>query len=149
MTLKGDAKFKRKPPCGFKNGIRNLFDFHTSSRWSKNLHFDSMLFSKAYKDLDENIQKSYISWQWRVMQTLKKNWVFGFKNDMKNFLNFHSTTRKYKTFTLMGYFCPKYMRFELKKYRRVIFRDTEQWSNIWINPNIVIPKMAWGIRNFH
>ena len=24
----------------------------------------------------------------------------------------------------MGYFCPKYMRFELKKYNGVIFHDT-------------------------
>ena len=49
-----------------------------------------------------------------------------FKYDMRNFVNFHSTTQKFQNFTLMGYFCPKYMRFELKKYGAVIFHDTEQ-----------------------
>ena len=61
MTLKGDVKFKRKLTCGLKNDIRNLFNFHASSQKSENLHFDWMLLSKAYEDLDENMQKSYVS----------------------------------------------------------------------------------------
>ena len=60
MTLKGDAKFKGKLACGLKNDIRNLVNFHSSSRKSENLHFDWILLSKAYKHLDENIQKSYV-----------------------------------------------------------------------------------------
>ena len=61
MTLKGDAKFKRKLTCGLKNDIKNLLNFQASSRKSQNLHFDRMLLSKAYKYLDEKIQKSYVS----------------------------------------------------------------------------------------
>ena len=61
MTLKGDAKFKGKLTCGLKNDIRNFVNFRESSRKSENLHFDRMLLSKAYKDLDEKIQKSYNS----------------------------------------------------------------------------------------
>ena len=36
MTLKGDAKFKGKLTCGFKNDIRKLVNFHASSRKSEN-----------------------------------------------------------------------------------------------------------------
>ena len=56
--------------------------------------------------------------------TMKSNVKFeekqtlGFKNDKRNLVNFHPIT--------MGCFCPKYMRFELQKYRGVIFHDTEQ-----------------------
>ena len=32
--------------------------------------------------------------------------------------------------TLMGFFWPKYIMFELKKYRRVMFDDTEDWWKI-------------------
>ena len=39
-----------------------------------------------------------------------------FKYD-KEFVNFHPTTQKSEKFTLMGYFCLKYMRFELKNDR--------------------------------
>ena len=61
MTLKGDAKFKGKLTCALKNGMRNLVNFHATSQKSENLHFDWFLLSKAYKDLDEKIQKSHVS----------------------------------------------------------------------------------------
>ena len=61
MTLKGNTKFKGKPTCGWKNDTRNLVNFRVSKQKSKNLHFDWILLPKAYKDLDEKIQKSYVS----------------------------------------------------------------------------------------
>ena len=68
-----------------------------------------------------------------------------FKYDIKDLVNFPPTTQKSKSFTSLDYFCSKYLRFELKKYRWVIFHHTEQWCKIWINPHIVVSKMAWGI----
>ena len=59
MALKDDAKFKGKLTFGLKYDIRNQVDFYASSRKSENLHFDGPLLSKAYKDLDEKVQKSY------------------------------------------------------------------------------------------
>ena len=56
----------------------------------------------------------------------KEKLICGFKYDMKNLMNFHPNTQKSKSFTSMGTFCPKYVRFELKKYREVIFHDIEQ-----------------------
>ena len=64
MTLKIDAKFKGLLTRGLKDDIRNLVK---SSRKSKNLRFDELFLSKAYKVLDENVQKSYASWHWGVM----------------------------------------------------------------------------------
>ena len=52
MTLKGDTKFKRKLTRGLKNDIRNLFNFHASTRKSENLHFDGLILSIAYEVLD-------------------------------------------------------------------------------------------------
>ena len=61
MTLKGDAKFKGKLTHSLKNYISNLVNFHPSFQNSENLHFDGIFLSKAYKDLDEKIQNSYLS----------------------------------------------------------------------------------------
>ena len=61
MTLKRDAESKGKLTLGLKNDIKNLVNFHTSSRKSENLHIDRLLLSKAYKDLDEKVEKSYVS----------------------------------------------------------------------------------------
>ena len=62
------------------------------------------------------------------------------KKDMRNLVNFHPITQKSKNFTLMDYFCPKCMRFELnmdsficpkhiifqlQKFRGVMCHDTE------------------------
>ena len=61
MTLKGEAKFKGKLTRGLEKDLRNSVNFHSSNRMSENLHFDWVLLSKAYKDLDEKEQKSYVS----------------------------------------------------------------------------------------
>ena len=46
-----------------------------------------------------------------------------FKND-KNLVNFDPSPQVSKIFTLIGPFHAKYIVFDLKKYRGVIFRDT-------------------------
>ena len=57
MTLKGVAKFKEKLASGLKHDTRNFINFHATIRESKNFHFDRILLSKAFKDLDEKLQK--------------------------------------------------------------------------------------------
>ena len=61
MTVKDEAKFKGKLTRGLKNHIKNLVNFHASSWKSDNLHFDWILLARAYKVLDEKVQKSYLS----------------------------------------------------------------------------------------
>ena len=94
MTLKGDTKFKGKLTCGLKNDIRNLVNFHASSRKSENLHFDGLLLSKAYKDLDEKVQKIYVSWQWKLKQTFYNKVTLGSKHNIRNLVNFNRSCRK-------------------------------------------------------
>ena len=48
-----------------------------------------------------------------------------FKND-KNLVNFDPSTRKSENCTFIGSCCAKYLMFDLKKYRGVIFHDTEE-----------------------
>ena len=53
---------------------RNFINFHASSRKSENLHFDGLVLSKAYKVLDEKVQKSYASWHWSVIERKANSW---------------------------------------------------------------------------
>ena len=94
MTLKGDAKFKGNLSCGLKNDIRNLVNFHVSSWKPENLHFDGFLLSKAYKVLDEKVQKNYLSWHLWVMQSLKKNGLLFAKMTITNLINFNTSSGK-------------------------------------------------------
>ena len=61
MTLKGDATFKEKLTGGLKNNISNLVKCNVSSHKSQNLNLDGLVLFKAYKVLDEKVQKSYVS----------------------------------------------------------------------------------------
>ena len=47
MELKTDADFKGKLTCAFKNDMKDLANFHQSTRKSQNLDFDRILLSKA------------------------------------------------------------------------------------------------------
>ena len=51
----------------------------------------------------------------------KEKLTCGFKYDMKDLVNFHPTTQKSVSFTSIGYFCPKYIRFDLKKNTEKLF----------------------------
>ena len=47
--------------------------FNCSGEISPNLFFNRLLLLKVYKISAKKVQRSYVSWCWRVMQNLKKN----------------------------------------------------------------------------
>ena len=47
MTLECDAKFEEKLTCGLENDMRNLADFHQSTRNSQNWDFYWILLYKV------------------------------------------------------------------------------------------------------
>ena len=52
----------------------------------------------------------------------KQKLTFGFRFDMRNFLNFHPTTQKSENFTSMSSISKyKYIRFEPKKNREELY----------------------------
>ena len=61
MTLMNDVKFEEKLFLGSENYMTNLVNFNASSGKSKNLHFDVLLLSIAYKVSAKKVQKSYLS----------------------------------------------------------------------------------------
>ena len=99
-------------------------------RKSKNWVFSWILLSKVENVWTWNLQGSYVSWEWRMTQNLKKNWLVNSKltwvigwilsRALKNFENLHFNEL----------FWPYYIMFELKKYRGVIFDCTEGWCKI-------------------
>ena len=106
--------WKKKLTLGSKNDMRNLEDFNGSSGKSENLHFDVLLSSIAYKDSTKKVQKSCLSLHWRVIQTLKKNSFFVWKMTWELWWILTWAVKNLKICTLMGYFCQKYVLFELK-----------------------------------
>ena len=103
MTPKIYAKFEEKLICCFKND-RNLANFDLSTRSLKNLHCYWFLLCKIFNVWPKKVQRSYLSWHWRVMQNLKKNWLVVWKMTWKIFTR---ALESVKIGTLMGSFNPK------------------------------------------
>ena len=93
MTLKFSAKLKGKPTCGLKNDIKNSVNFRASKQKSEKSHFDWILLSKAYKDLDEKIKRLMFHDTDECPKSDKKL-MLGSKNDMRNLVNFNVTSGK-------------------------------------------------------
>ena len=51
----------------------------------------------------------------------KEKLTFGFKYDMRNVVNFQPATQKPENLTSMSFFCPKYIKFELKNTEELSF----------------------------
>ena len=68
-----------------------------------------------------------------VMENMKKNQfvVKKWQEFGEIWWIFTRAHRNFKIFNCMGYFCPKYIMFELKKYKGVMFYDNEEWCKTW------------------
>ena len=49
-----------------------------------------------------------------------------FKNDKKNLANFHASGRKSENLHFDGLLLPKDIKFQMKKYKRVVSYDTDE-----------------------
>ena len=69
-----------------------------------------------------------------------------FKIDIRNLTNFDPSTLKIsKICTLMGRSWPKYIMFQLKRYRRVMFDCTQDWYKAWRKPGFCFQRLTRGI----
>ena len=79
---------------------------------------------KVFSVWPKNIQRIYLSWHWRVMQNLKKNWLVVWKMTW-------GIWQSLTTGIMMGSFNPKKEKYELKFHRGTICHDNEEWCKIW------------------
>ena len=75
MTLKSDAKFKEKQTCCLENDMMNFANFQQSTWKCQNWNFDKIFLSKVENVWASTSQWGCVSWQWRVTQNFKRNWL--------------------------------------------------------------------------
>ena len=81
ITLDIDAKFE-KLICCFKNG-NNLVNLTQALESLTNLHFHWFLLCKVFSIWPKKVERSYLSWHWRVIQKFEENLTCGLENDME------------------------------------------------------------------
>ena len=78
----------------------------------------------------KKVERSYISWHWRVMQNSKKKWLVVWKMTWGIWQIFIWTLESVKIGIFMGSFYPKQKMHDLQSYRGVISNGTEEWWKI-------------------
>ena len=75
--------------------------------------------------------------------------TFGSKNDMRISVNFNASSGKSGNLHLMYYFCQWYIKFQPKKYRRIISHDTEKRSKPGKKLTFYLKKDMRDLVNFN
>ena len=81
-----------------------------------------------------------MSWQWRMIQKLKKNWLVVLKLTWVTSQILTRALESLQNFVLIGSLWPRYILFELQKYRGVIFHDTEEICKFWRKTDLWFEK---------
>ena len=108
-----------------KNYINNLVNFRGSSRKYEHLHFDQILLSKAYKDLDEK-KEELCFMALKSDAKFEERLTLASKNDMRNLANFNASSGKSENLHFDVLLFSPAFEVSAKKCRRIISHDTEE-----------------------
>ena len=131
MKLKRDTKFEEESTHCFKIGIRNLTNFDLRAQKSQTFSLMGSLWAnyilfelKKYRGvIFHETEEEYKIW--RGINSSFQNWHKKFDKIWPKHLKVS------KIFILLGSFWAKHIFFELKKYRGIIFHETEEGCKIW------------------
>ena len=136
MALKkSDTNFGEKPTCCFKIDMRN----YTNFKWTTGKYFFNVLsLSKLYIICANKLQRSYISWHWKVCKTFRETDLL-FQNWHKEFDQFwEPSTQKSQKCSLDGFYLSKvYIGWPKKILRcfswhwRVMQNLKKSWVVFW------------------
>ena len=96
------CKIWRKTDTLFQKMTRILWNLTRALKSLQNVHFYLLLLCKVFNVWPKKVQRSYLSWRWRVMRNLKKHW---FVEKMTGIWQiFTRALKSLKIGTLMGSF---------------------------------------------
>ena len=111
----------------------------------KNFHFNGLFLSKVYIVWAKKNQTSYLSWHWRVMQSLERNWLVVSKLTWGIWQILTRAIKILKNFHFNGLLLSKVYIIWVKKVQRSHL--SWHWSVMqsleknWLNAS----KLTWGI----
>ena len=92
----------------------------------KYFHFNGLILGKVYIVWAAEVQRSYLHDTEEICKCLKNNWLVVWKKTWEIWQIFTTALESVKVETLMGSFCPKEKRYDLKICRGVMCHDNEE-----------------------
>ena len=111
------------------------------------MHLNGLPLNKVYNVWAKKVQRSYISWQWRVMQNWKKTDLCFPKWHEKfgKFLTEHLKVSKLELW--WDLFIQSKKIYDLKIYR-VMCHDNEEWYKIWRGNDLSVQNLHEEFHEF-
>ena len=101
------CKVWRKTDSSFQKWHEEFCAFSPSYSKVQQFCVDRLFLSIVYEVWTKKIQKSYLSWDWTVIQNLNQPWLCGFKNGMKNLVKLSLEQSKSEELYIDGFFLLK------------------------------------------
>ena len=132
---------KKKLTCAFKNDMRNLANFHQDTSGRLKIWTFIGSFYPKWKMYELKIYRGFMchdneEWCkiWTGIDWSIQNWHEKFNDFRLKHSNISIIC------ALMGCFWPKYIIFDLRKYRGVMFNGTQDWNKIWRKTDLHFQK---------
>ena len=97
----------------------------------KTLHFNGLILTKVYSVSAKKVQRNYVWFHSRLMQSLKENWLMLPKIDVRNLANFHQSTWKSPSWDLDGILLSKVENLWAWNLRESMYHDNKEWCKNW------------------
>ena len=84
-----------------------------------------------------------MSWEITLLYFFSWNFIWFLQKESIKKQNVRLSTAQvsfYQIYALIGSFCWKYIKFQLKKYRGVMSHETEEWCTIWGKTDLLFQK---------
>ena len=89
MKMKNNAKFEEELTCHFKTDMRNLTNFHSSTRKSKNFALELTPFTKVYNIWSKKNTEEFCLMALKIDAKFEGKLSCALKNDTMNLANMH------------------------------------------------------------
>ena len=123
--------------------MRSLANLHQSTWKSQNRDLDDILFPRNENVWDGNLQRSYVSWKWRMMQNLKWNWLVSSKETWGIWWILTWALKSFKNLNYYGLRLTKVYVWAEKVERSYVWWYWILMQNLMENW-LVLSKMTWG-----
>ena len=94
VTLKGHGKFGLKLNPAFQISPKKLAQFVSSGQKLSNFHILLLSFMWKANPSSKNLNRGFILWHWRAMESLGKNWILLSKSAPKKLVNLFGVGEK-------------------------------------------------------
>ena len=139
MTVKSCGKFQQNLTLGFQFSLPKNAKISLSRREGRNFKFLHLVLAKRWNALSKNGHISFLSWQWRAVESFSKIWLFFSNAAYQKMLKFLRAGEKVKISNFFDWFSLKDEWLDQKLDTLVFSHDSEELWKVSAKSDSLFP----------